>query len=184
MTCLVSCPAPVIFEDVWWNFLFQVFSFFFLKKREWKFYEIRILPSESSFRENTAGEGSSAQCMQTTVGGFLLLRCKVLRLSFFWGFREHILKEEGWEEGKLPWERSLHISVHSVESMCGFFDLFGGKGEGFEGKLKIQIYRYLVSSMHILVTICMLFHILDTCRCITVASVLNFILRLLCLWSF
>lgn len=35
----------------------------------------------------------------------------------FEDFQEHILKEGGWEEGRLPWESSLHISVCSVEAV-------------------------------------------------------------------
>lgn len=111
---LLSLPSPhlIIFEDVRWNFLFQGFLVFFFvlfcgfgfcfvlilcvwlffsffEEREWKFYEVRIrlsFSSECSLRENMAGGGgSSAQCMQTAVGGLLLLMCKVGRASFFWG---------------------------------------------------------------------------------------------------
>lgn len=67
-----------MFFGVW---LVGLFWGVFLRGKGMNFYEIRIplsFSSESSLRENMAGGGgSSAQYMQTSVGGLLLLTCKV-----------------------------------------------------------------------------------------------------------
>lgn len=134
---LWRCVLEFLVSSVFWGgFIFGVlfcclvFGFlFFFKEREWKFYEVRIFlsfSSEFSLRENMAGGGrSSAQWMQTGVGGFLLLMCKVRWAGFFWGLlgaypeRNKGGRREGYH-GK-----AVSMYLHSVEGMYRFFDFFG-----------------------------------------------------------